>query len=265
MVCRVRNYGEKESQKTETKTQGILTMGCSGCGGGNRGVIIHQGTPKVGAIRSTVDYVLISHDRKPASGWKFYDPITTITFGPKATALELIEEVQAARTARSLDVIKNVMQAILNYMAELPENKFLFTQIDTSRKFSVYAHGAKHAGEIFGEKKWVDSYIATERARVCLNCPYNDDEMRINSADRIIDNRIAQMVGNRHTAYDKGLHRCRLCTCPLKTKVWFSKEVVWNTLEESVKAKLPRGVNIVGKDFQPVTCWMLPEGEGGKL
>ena len=232
-------------------------MACGGdCFGRKTSAPAHQQVDPQTYQPPADDYVLISANLRPNSGWKYVDPNTRFEYGSHTSLFDLTNQINAHRSDKLLPTIENVSQKIHNYLASLPENEFLYTKIQRSRTLKDYVSAIPHAGAIMGQREFVDEYEAKRRAKMCSVCPHNG-ELRTNATDRVIDNRLLQKVKDKHTGYDAILQHCLICKCLLRAKVWALQEVVTESLTTEITEKLPHDGSILDDNGNPFNCWQL--------
>lgn len=100
--------------------------------------------------------------------------------------------------------------------------------------------------------KPVESELATARAKVCSDCPQNQQGDFTRWFTVPASNQIRQQVEIKNemklaTPFDERLHVCEACLCPMKLKVWVPMEYILARLPVESRAALdPR-------------CWMISE------
>lgn len=102
----------------------------------------------------------------------------------------------------------------------------------------------------------VDQETANRRAQVCVQCPKNGQEKHLTDyftepLAALIRKRFERMKELKiETPFDDKLKTCDACLCPMRSKVWFTKELVLKRLKPEWKAELNQA--------NP-RCWILQE------
>lgn len=86
---------------------------------------------------------------------------------------------------------------------------------------------------------YVEAEVAEERAAICSSCPHNvRSEFGCGNCSAQIHKIISAIGGKRSTSLDDKLHSCGICSCSLKSAVWFPLEAQGEGLSEDIKAEL---------------------------
>jgi len=100
----------------------------------------------------------------------------------------------------------------------------------------------------------VDSKVAEARAQTCSICPKNQQGRSLTEyftvpVAKIFNKRFRKMDElNLKTPYDDMLNVCQACLCPMRTKVWFPKELILKRLLPEHRPQLSQ--------INP-RCWIL--------
>lgn len=69
---------------------------------------------------------------------------------------------------------------------------------------------------------YVEQEVAEERAAICSTCPHNvRSEFGCGNCETKVQQIISFIGGKRSTSLDDKLHSCGICSCNLKSAVWF--------------------------------------------
>lgn len=174
----------------------------------------------------------------------FIDPDTRRKF-TAASKQELAKSIVAYRAQNGLAPIKHLDIVLDHYWATLPENAHNAEQAPPlQRGLLAYLKGGMALVDNiwYGEKNMVDQRVANERANQCSTCRFNvfpDKGPFMAWADMIADN----SIGDRKTPYDSKLGNCAVCSCVIRAKVHWGKEISLSNEEVS--------------KMRTVACWQL--------
>lgn len=95
--------------------------------------------------------------------------------------------------------------------------------------------------------KWValDQETINNRASICSRCPYNDGPSQCSTCHgggivRDILTGVSKLVANCPTTpYDAKLKACRICSCPLRSKICMPVDIIKQYMPESQIKRLP--------------------------
>lgn len=192
---------------------------------------------------------------------------------------ELITHVRERRKAVGLPEITNLSRKIQQYLYLLEESpRDLFIQdkaiiesseLDEDNKRTIIKDihtGAKIAKALSksaisgfltaGSYGWVTKSEANERAEACANCPLNK-EIKKNKLTKINDKLANVFTPLRSTKFDKELHDCAICGCPLTIKVHYSDDIIREVhdYKDTPPSNFPD--SFIGKlDKRRHDCWM---------
>ena len=130
---------------------------------------------------------------------------------------------------------------------------------DAERSLSQYRDGAlayikTRFRKFTRQEALVDDETAKARALICLNCDYNAESKQAGVVKKVTDGWMQTLTKDKSTKYDGALQDCQKCGgCPLKAKIWISKEVIDSTTSDDVKAKLR--TTMIGKNGSNFHCW----------
>lgn len=175
--------------------------------------------------------------------YQFKDPDTG--FIQKAASLtELYKNIIMYRLQNNLEAIESLREVVENYLCGLPENcNKCQENVEIERSFSQYIKGGIALLKNMAFNRFVTQDVAEKRALQCTQCKFNvfpDRGPFLKWADEIA----VSQVGERKTSYDNELGNCEVCTCVLKSKVFYDGKLDKFSDEEVVKMK-------------SVSCWQL--------
>lgn len=174
---------------------------------------------------------------------------------------DLIQKVTNYELANGHDPTEDLEGDIEDWLCGQPgmERRCLAI-VNRARSVMEYAAGgiAHLKAKVMGERAFVDEQTAARRAKVCLNCPKNTINAKDSRLQLYTDQAMLKDIGERKTPHDKLLYTCEICSCILRAKVHFSREIVLGSISNRVRLRLPNG-KIRGKDGKPLTCWQLVE------
>ena len=109
--------------------------------------------------------------------------------------------------------------------------------------------GAKTLAEMFGKDGPVEKDLAEKRATICLACPIHVKadgdwiaELFTGPASAAVRQMLGAIKGSRlETQYDKGLHVCHACGCPVATKIWAQLDHILKHMPQDAKDALAPG------------------------
>jgi len=175
--------------------------------------------------------------------FQFKDPDTAFTYHSH-NLTELYRRIILYRQQNNLEMIEELPQVVENYLCGLPENVGKCQEnIELDRKFTAYVKGGVSLlkNMLFG--LYAKREVAEKRALQCVSCPNNvfpDKGAFLKWSDDIA---IAQ-VGERKVTVHEQLGSCKVCSCPLRSKVFFEGKIAPFPEEELVELK-------------KVSCWQL--------
>lgn len=184
---------------------------------------------------------------------------------------ELVEHVEERRRSLDFHKIDNLDLVIQNYfylLGEAPKSYFskvipesdhertALKDIETGARLALSLSREAFTGIFMaGGGGWVTLKEANERAVACINCPKN---VTIKKSKLVrFNNKLAALfTTSKKTSYDKELHDCQVCGCPLQEKVHFAAEVIRKTTDPKIPpTAFPE--NFVGlKDQMRHECWV---------
>ena len=174
---------------------------------------------------------------------EFKDPDTGYMF--RANNLKnLYVDIIKYRAQNNLEPVEYLREVVENYLCGLPENCNKCQENDKlSRSISQYVRGGIALLKNMAYPRFVTQAVAEERAEQCIKCPNNifpDKGPFLAWSDEIA----IQQVGERKSVHHEDLGSCKVCTCTLKSKVFFGGALSEFPSEELVELK-------------KVNCWQL--------
>lgn len=175
--------------------------------------------------------------------YAFKDPDTGFLYNAK-TLNELYTSIIAYRVQNKLDFIEELPLVVENYICGLPENcnKCIHNE-KLHRSLFMYIKGGIALLRNMAFKRYATQEEADKRGLQCISCEYNtfpDKSAFVAWADEVT----IQQVGDRKSIHDRELGNCSVCTCVLKSKVFFDGKLDEFNAEET-------------KKMRGVSCWQL--------
>ena len=176
------------------------------------------------------------------SRFEFKDPDTGRQF-VEASKQALIDRITAYRQVNNLEPIEHLSFVLESYWCQLPANIGKCQPIEhTPRGTFGYFKGGLALLTTVLYKQFAPQKVADERSRQCAGCKFNvvpQTEGWVGWA-----NSLAKTCtdGKKSEKHDE-LGQCNVCTCPLRSKVFYTGEV---ESKPEWKAK-----------FKEVNCWQL--------
>lgn len=163
---------------------------------------------------------------KPFTGPKHYifkDPDRPDHIYESKTRDGLIKQIVSYRAQNELPPIQHLSMVLENFWANLPENaENAEITPPLKRGFLAYLKGGIALLDyvFYGENAMVSQEEAERRAKICLSCPFNtfpDKGAFIDWSDRMAE----ACVGDKKTSVHADLGNCEVCSCTLKSKVFY--------------------------------------------
>ena len=151
------------------------------------------------------------------------DPDTQREFNA-ATRPELIQKIVNYRAQNNLETIENLNLVLENYWCSLPENCDLCEEVKLERGWMTYLKGAFTLVKTIAYGEYATQEEADRRSDICVSCPHNinpDKTNWQNWADEITEHAIGDRKSKNH---DK-LFNCEVCSCVMKSKVWYADKI----------------------------------------
>lgn len=203
---------------------------------------------------------LIDARVSPVGGWRWLHSRAKRVF--QATSRdELLQKIENYERANGMAPTPNLAGEIESWICYQPGNeRRCLGVMHRGRKALEYAAGtvAYLTAKMMGDRAFIDEATATRRAKVCANCPHNLLNENDSKLQYYTDEAMKEQIGDRKTEHDDKLFTCAICSCLLRAKVHFSREIVNRSLPHRVRLALPRG-RFRGKDGRLLTCWQLVE------
>jgi len=218
---------------------------------------------------------LKDRNKQTPGGHKFYDPILKYRARPWASVEEIAAGLKQARLANpaltqqhgwstdEITIRDEVDEAIALHCQQMGWKNFLADggqpvavpfnqpQRPQNQRFlgrlkSVVASGSPVIIDFVKSKEEaVPIKIATQRAEVCLACPYNQKTKSLldiftTSASEAIRKGLEQLRGwNLDVPNSDGLSICSICSCPLKLKIFLPITRIRSKMSDEVREQLP--------------------------
>lgn len=176
----------------------------------------------------------------------FVDPDTGLVYSASSRK-ELLTNIVRYRVQNQLEPIPQLEATVVNYWCTLPENSGKCEDgPEIDRTFYQYIKG----GVALLKSYLFDSYVAQDeadrRSVLCVSCPNNifPDKKGFLAWS---DDQAERSIGERRSVHHNDLGNCSVCSCLLKSKVWFGGNI-----------SLPLDQINQIKKTKP-DCWQLPE------
>lgn len=178
--------------------------------------------------------------------WTFTDPDSGYIYRANSKP-DLVKFIVSYRAQNQLPEIEYLGETIDNYLCHHPSNKGRCEPMPSlKRGLMKTIRGGIALLETWLYDKTVTQEKADERAAVCVECPHNVFP-RIGAIDKWSDAVAFACLGDdRKSKYNDKLGHCEVCSCVLKSKVFFGGEI------ELTKHELVQ---------MPDFCWQKKEVE----
>lgn len=219
---------------------------------------------------------LIDPNKNPPN-MRFVDPDTGFVYEQAYKSInELLAHVRKYRSANNKDPIPALRLRVEDYICQQPgserhcrnynENERHLTVREWRRGGEAFIRSKIMALTKGDDARFVDESQAVKRAQVCLRCPFNMKFQSRGQLEHHADQLQIRDLGDRAVPaeLEAKLDNCSVCGCNLKTKVWYSREIIDMAnadLNEQEKEDMPDSSkkNIKSKDGNFFDCWMLKE------
>lgn len=176
--------------------------------------------------------------------YTFKDPDTNYIY-KAATQKELYHRITSYRRQNELEPIEHLDLVVNNYLCGLPENFGSCQSLSLERNLMGYVRGGLALLKNMLYQKFVSQAKADERGSICIQCPHNvfpDKKNFVKWTDQMAE----ASVGDRKSIHHDALGNCEICTCVLKSKVFFGEQI---SLPKEEYTQLPG------------FCWQKIEGK----
>lgn len=167
--------------------------------------------------------------------WKFKDPDTGFEF-KAITEKDLMKHIREYRVQNSLEPLEFLESTVEHYLCQQRENIGACIRTHRlKRGIFQYIKGGIVCLQNMLYSSFAPQEKADERALTCVNCPHNifpDKDRFLKWADKIAQ---ASIEDRRSTHHDE-LGNCDICSCPLRSKVFFNEKL---SLPISELAQMP--------------------------
>lgn len=174
--------------------------------------------------------------------YEFKDPDTGY-FYRAGSLRDLYQQIIKYRSQNQLEPLDHLNLVVENYLCGLPENVNKCTVRELNRSIWQTVKGGIQILKNLAYKVYATQAVAEKRSKQCEGCKFNvfpDKDWKTQFGDNIA----IMQVGERKTANADKLGSCEVCTCVLRSKVFFAGKLDPFTEEEVVKLK-------------EVDCWQL--------
>lgn len=180
---------------------------------------------------------------EPSRSFQFKDPDTGFIHTAK-NFKQLCQGIIKYREQNELEEIEEIEFVVENYLCGLPENcNSCVERKGMSRSFMQYVKGGVMLLKNAFFQEQVAQDVAEKRAAQCVTCKFNifpDKGPFIAWSDDVA----IQQVGERRVSVHNQLGNCDICSCALKSKIFFG-------------GKLPRFNEEEVKKLESVNCWQI--------
>lgn len=173
---------------------------------------------------------------------EFRDPDTGHTY-KAPTLTELYKNIVLYRLQNKLEPIELLRETVETYLCSLPENANKCQASEMHRSVMTYVKGGVQLFKNLIFRKYASQAVAEQRAQQCEKCEFNV-QLDKSHLMEFADNLAIMQVGERRTSNRDKLGNCEVCTCSLRSKVFFAGALDKFKDEEVVKLK-------------SVNCWQL--------
>jgi len=165
---------------------------------------------------------------KPFLGPKtfvFKDPDTGHEFKGRSIQ-DLILQVSGYRKQNDLEVIEYLPQTIENYLCTLPMHIGSCMPLKSPhRSIVMWAKGGVTLLKNIAYKTFCPQETADTRSEICYKCPQNQFPDKSKAFTNWANDMADRSVGSRRSKYHDSLGVCGICSCPLRSKVWFEGKI----------------------------------------
>lgn len=173
----------------------------------------------------------------------FKDPDTKHVF-EESNYANLYKRIILYRAQNNLEPIENLNIIVENYICGLPENANKCCDREMQRGLWEYVKGGVALVKSLMYQDFASQAVADKRAKQCVGCKFNIFPDKGNFLTWS-DNIAIHTVGERKSKEHEKLGNCSVCTCNLKSKVFY-------------KGKLPKVSHEQMEKFKEVNCWQIP-------
>ena len=174
--------------------------------------------------------------------FEFKDPDTGFQYREKSLA-DLYKRIVTYRAQNNLEPLELLREVVENYLCGLPENTNKCQPMELQRSWFQTVVGGVLLLKNLAFRRYAPQKVAEERAKQCEGCKFNvfpDKGPFISFADNIA----VMQVGERRTENAEKLGNCEVCTCVLKSKVFY-------------QGSLPKFPEDQLVQLRSVNCWQL--------
>lgn len=206
---------------------------------------------------------------EPIVPWFFVDPNDGFRYSEKYKSKQaLLEHIARYRGMNNLAPIEFTDVIVEDFICKQPGMEYYSEEYEVSeegrRSLAGYVSGAQAfiktiSREFSRSESLASPDEAESRALSCLSCPYNGESVGKSFTERTTDGWMLALTSDKSTRYDSALKDCQRCGCPLKAKVWISRDVLDATTSESVDLKLKQP--ILSKNNKVFLCWARKNGD----
>lgn len=158
---------------------------------------------------------------------------------------DVVEQISKYREQNKLEPIEYLPTVVENYTCGLPENCNKCEKHDKlHRSIGMYIQGGVALLKQMYYQAFATQEVAEKRGAQCVACQYNvfpDKKGFIKFADNLAEMQIGK---TRKVSMEKELGNCEVCTCSLRSKVFFGGKLSSFPEDQIEKMKA-------------VDCWQL--------
>jgi hypothetical protein len=179
----------------------------------------------------------------------FRDPDTGREFkGP--TISDVANQIRGYRSQNELPPLDLLEIVIENHICNFPIHAGCCTPLKgPKRTFMHYVRGGVAFLKNVAYKDFADQVEADRRSEICVQCPHNIFPDR-GGFVKWIEDLTNRSVGKRQSKHHNELGLCGICTCPLRSKVFFKGKI---TLTKEELRKM--------SELENPKCWQVPLAE----
>lgn len=181
---------------------------------------------------------------------KFKDPDTGREFTGKSIA-EILPQIRGYRNQNELEELEYLPQVIENYLCSLPQHRGMCEPVKNPKRSVIqYLQGGVALLKNIAYATFATQEEADKRSEICASCPKNQFPSKTSHFVNWANDLAQRSVGDRRSARHDDLGVCEICSCPLRSKVWYDGKIklTKEQLEEMKKLDNPK-------------CWQVPLAE----
>lgn len=192
-----------------------------------------------------IEFEITNTSETPPGGWVYTEPSTGITF-QHYSHNEWLNKIREHRLANEIPITADWKEELEDELCRNNPDWFptICRRIGAKSgprrlSFAATMSFLQMLGKwVAGGAPYVDQQEAEERAAICSTCPHNvHSEFGCGACETQIRNIISTIGGHRSTSLDDKLFSCGICSCQLKSSVWFPVELQKSNLTNEMVAE----------------------------